>query len=186
MLGRRLDCDYSILLDILRSSIIKKTTRKLLLVLFTMLLPLTGLADEVDTDGCVYSQEAFPQMLEQLRKLYPQAKYTSNKDAVDIPLEDGTVRVSYGGCEHYGTNIRYIAKWKTGYSTAEAFDKTAELVQQFGQNRVDQKVLRKIFSQRKFEKAGGMFNLAYPDMSEFTIELGQKAGRVTLEINFYN
>jgi hypothetical protein len=160
---------------------------KLMLVLFVMLLPLTCMAEEMDMDGCLYDKNVFPQMLEELRKQYAHSKYMQNKESLEVYLQDGTVRVAYGGCEHYGTEITYAAIEKKAYSTREAFDKAADLVERFGQNRVDAKALQKLFSLRKYEEIGpGVFSIPYPRMDEFTIEIGKKSGRLTITISFYN
>jgi hypothetical protein len=161
--------------------------RKLITIALAGLLPLAGLAEKAKADDCLYNQEAFKDMLEQLRSQYSNSKYTENKEALVIFLEHGAVTVSYGGCEHYSTEINYVARTNKAISTMGAFTKATELVKKFGQDRVDPKALRKLLSRKKYkELQSGMFIVPYPDMDEFTIEIGQKRVHATIVISFYN
>lgn len=146
-----------------------------------------GVAAQANDEQCLYNGKAFKDMLGQLLTEYPRSHYTPDKSAVAISFEDGAVKVTYGGCEHYSTEITFVAAHQQKYTVKEAFSKAVELVRQFGQHRVNSKALEKLLAQRKYEEIQpGLFGVSYPGMDEFTIEMGREGGHVTIVVSFYS
>ena len=161
--------------------------KKLILILLVILLPKVGLSQDREMGECLYSQEAFQLMLEHLQGEYSDAKYTNDRKSLIIFLEKGTVKVSYSGCEHYSTEINYIFTHNNISSTEEAFVKVIELLQLFGQDRVNLKVLERLLNQEKYiEFSPGMFNISYKEMDEFVVVISKIANQSSVNINFYN
>ncbi len=161
--------------------------RKWISIVFLLMVSAIAMAEQMDNEECIYNQEAFQDMLGQLRAQYPHSNYTEDKSAVTILFKDGLVKVTYGGCEHYGTEIVFVAEGKKKYTAKEAFPKAVELVQRFGQRRIDPKALENLLAQRKYEEIRpGLISVLYPAMDEFTIELGTDSGRSMIIVGFYN
>ncbi len=136
---------------------------------------------------CLYNPQAFRDMLKELKHKYPKSHYAEDRRALVIPQTDGEVTVSYGGCEHYGTQLDLAANRSEAYAPKEAFARAVDLVRQFGQGRVDPKKLEKLLAKGKYEEnPPGVFTVPYPLMDELTISVGQDDGQATLTVSFYN
>ncbi len=160
---------------------------KVIAILVAALIPLASIAGGAGSDDCLYNPQAFKEMLEELVRNYAKARLSDDQRAVLIPLEDGTAKVSYGGCEHYGTEIKFVAASNRAYTRTEAFAKATDLVRQFGQDRVDSNALGRLLSQRKYEEGPpGIFLVPYRGMDMLTIGVRREAGHSTITVSFYN
>lgn len=159
---------------------------RLILILLVMLLSATGSAKASDADDCILNPAAFHEMLKKLRQHYAKSRYSKDHSAVIIRLADGDVTVTYGGCEYFSTEISYVSATKKRYSTQEAFTRAKELLRRFGQ-RVDLKLLERLWTQKKYEQdPPGYFEVAYPDLHEFTLDFRSTGGHAHIDISFYN
>lgn len=157
----------------------------ILMALLVILVPLESNADE--NNECLYNQDAFIAMYAPIKKKYPHTKFLKREQALEINLPDSKVIVRYFGCEHYGTKIKYFVYKMRPYTDKEIFDKTVDLLDQFGQERIDPNVLNSLLKKGKYERIENRtFIVNYQGMDEFAITVDGKVGKPLIEISFYN
>jgi len=146
------------------------------------------LASQVSiADECLYNQDVYKEMYDGLRNKYKHTEYQKKDKSLEITLEDSKIIVWYGGCEHYGTKIRYFENKKKVYSKREIFDKSVHLVTLFARHMINPSELKAILSSGKYKEIEkGSFLVDYPTMDWFSITVGGRAGKPLIDIDFYN
>jgi hypothetical protein len=160
--------------------------KQLMLIAFLVILaPHESNAEE--NNECLYNQDAFIEMYAPIKKIYPHTKFLKREQALEIKLPGSRVIVRYFGCEHYGTEIKYFIDKSRSYSDKEIFDKTVDLINKFGQERIDPNVLGSLLKKGKYEKIENhIFLVNYQGMDEFSITVDGQAANPLIEIGFYN
>jgi hypothetical protein len=156
----------------------------LIIILILISAPLSA------EEECVFDQAAQKVKYLELQKKYPDSQYLESEYKLVIPRGASQIRLSRGGCVHFGITIEETMPLTRRFQTEGAFfDKILELVTEFGQELVAPEELAKIIAQKKWKNLSGEQGMYYfiplSGLTAFEAYQRDEGNQMTIGASFY-
>lgn len=157
--------------------------KTLILSLFFMLISSFSMAN---ADDCLYDQDSYRELYDNLKQEYSDTKYVKEKKALEINLPKSKLVIWYGGCEYYSTEINYYSKINERFDEKEKlFDKVVELTKSFGSHMVEPNVLESLLNNKKYNEVEPNMYMVVFASTKFIFSYSDNKGKSHISIEFY-
>ena len=138
-------------------------------------------------DDCLLDQNTRHKDNLALQKRYPGSQYIGAQYTVIIPVEEGTVSISKGGCGHYGMDIELrTSKTKAFQNENTLFSKILELAKAYAPDMLDIDRLEKALHGKQWQNIGDEYFLDYEGYAAFHIGTRDDEAFTHIGMTFYN
>ncbi|MDH5632666.1 MAG: hypothetical protein OEZ10_06670 [Gammaproteobacteria bacterium] len=154
-----------------------------------VVLIMAGICQPVFADECQFDQEARVERNIQLKEKYPGSYLIENNLVLVVPVAEGRVEITIGGCEHYGVSVELKTKIGTKYqSESELMALIVRLARSYSQGIVDTNILERVIKEKQWMQPGPprAYLLNYEDEATFEVYVWRDDETYVFGFNYYS
>lgn len=143
-----------------------------------------------DQDECDFDQKEQIESNIERQKEYPGSHLVEDDRVLVIPVAEGEVRLSVGGCVHYGVTIELKTKFRERYKSEDALmRRMLGLAKIYAHDYIDYERMRAVITAKKWNKETSpvrYYQLKYDDISTFEVYESEEGASSVIGLSYYN